>query len=77
MSEVLPSSSSYKGMSKFPDGLKATETATWPCCLFKCEMAKEAMESEKGLEGTIHGVCLELEEEQMGSSVWKIAAIGV
>lgn len=64
-------------MSKFPDGLKATETATCPCCLLACEMAKEAMESEIGLRG-IHGggednmVCL---EEQTGSRVWKIAAI--
>lgn len=62
-------------MSKFPEGLKATETATWPCCLYKCEIGKEAMESEMGLEGVFHGFCLELEEEQIRSSVWKTAAI--
>lgn len=64
-------------MSKFLDGLKATATAVCPCCLFNCEMAKEAMESEIGLRGT-HGigeaimVCL---EEQLGSRVWKNAVI--
>lgn len=66
-------------MSKFPDGLKATETAICPCRLFKFEMAKEPMESEMGGLRGVHGAgedmaCL---EQQMGSRVWKIAAIAV
>jgi hypothetical protein len=51
---VLPSSS-YKERSKFPDGLKATETATCPRGRIECEMCREAMGSEMGLQN-INGV---------------------
>ena len=47
---VIPSSSSYKEMSKFPEGSKATETATSRGRRLKCEMGRETEESKVGLQ---------------------------
>lgn len=77
--KLLPSSSSYKERSKFPDGLKATEAETCPrWCRFECRLAKQAIESEMDLQ-EIHGVG---EEEtacfnggQSGDRDWKVVAI--
>lgn len=52
---MLPSSSSVKEKSNFPDGLKATDTATCPRGRVECEICKEAMGSEVGLQ-EMHGV---------------------
>lgn len=52
--KFIPSSSSYIERSKFPEGLKATETATSRGRRFKCDTERETMESKVGLQ-EIHG----------------------
>ena len=52
--KLIPSSSSYKERTKFPEGLKATETATSRGRRFKCDTERETMESKVGLQ-EIHG----------------------
>lgn len=73
---VIPSSSSYKERSKFPEGLKATETATSRERRFNCcDMEKETRESEVGLK-EIHGDGEGIEcfkEGEIGSNGLKVA----
>ena len=52
--KFIPSSSSYIERSKFPEGLKATETATSRGRRFKCDTERETVESKVGLQ-EIHG----------------------
>lgn len=47
---IIPSSSSNRERSKFPEGLKATETETGLGRRCKCETGREAAESKVGLQ---------------------------
>lgn len=75
--KFIPSSSSYIERSKFPEGLKATETATSRGRRFKCDMERETVESKVGLQ-KIHGegegmACFKEGEGESGSNGLMVA----